>query len=103
MPSESDPSVKGITNSEAAPEEPASEPKPTAETSQENSAPAANTSGSLISDLGFRPEQNGFVFPNYGGEPGIQNLTPAELQRMFGDQACARMDGGACVLTPPGQ
>ena len=54
-------------------------------------------------DSGFRPEQHGFSFPNYGDEPGIVNLTSAEMQKMFGDKVCASLAGGACVLTPPAQ
>lgn len=62
-----------------------------------------SANGELVSDLGFRPEQNGFGFPNYGGESGIQNLTEQEVRRLFGDQVCARLDGDVCELTPPGQ
>ena len=56
----------------------------------------------LIADLGFRPETNGFSFKNYGNENGIQNLTPVDMQRMFGKQVCAT-EGEQCVLTPPAQ
>ena len=51
-------------------------------------------------DSGFRPEVDGFSFENYGGEDYIVNLTPVEMQRMFGDQACANQTNG-CTLTPP--
>ena len=57
----------------------------------------------MITDLGFRPELNGFSFENYGGEPSVQNLTAVEVRRLFGDQVCATLAGGRCVLTPPGQ
>jgi len=56
----------------------------------------------LIADLGFRPETNGFSFKNYGNENGIQNLTPVNMQRMFGKQVCAT-EGEQCVLTPPAE
>ncbi len=59
-------------------------------------APAAGAA-----DSGFRPERDGFGFENYGNDSVTYNLTPAELQRMFGDQVCAYMDGGECTLTPP--
>jgi len=36
---------------------------------------STNTSGVYVSDLGFRPDANGFGFPNYGGQ-GETNLTP---------------------------
>ncbi|HSJ54675.1 MAG TPA: hypothetical protein VLC52_13125, partial [Anaerolineae bacterium] len=51
-------------------------------------------------DSGFRPEMHGFGFENYGGEPGITNLTAAEVHRMYGDRVCASMAGGECILTP---
>src|SRR5215217_4378460 len=62
---------------------------------------AVETSGSYVADLGFRPDVNGFGFPNYGGQ-GETNLTPGDLQRMFGDTVCASTEGGECTLTPPG-
>jgi len=52
-------------------------------------------------DSGFRPTVNGFSFENYGNESVSSNLTPTELQRMFGDQVCASLSGGTCTLTPP--
>lgn len=52
-------------------------------------------------DSGFRPESDGFSFENYGNESVSANLTPAEIQRMFGDKVCASMASGECVLTPP--
>src|SRR4051812_42603105 len=33
-----------------------------------SSAGGADTSGSYVADLGFRPDANGFSFPNYGGQ-----------------------------------
>jgi len=59
-------------------------------------APAAGAA-----DSGFRPERDGFGFENYGNDSVSYNLTPAELQRMFGDQVCAYLDGDECTLTPP--
>src|SRR4051812_45196816 len=59
------------------------------------------TSGSYVADLGFRPDANGFGFPNYGGQ-GETNLTPNDLRRMFGHSACTSIEGGECTLTPPG-
>jgi hypothetical protein len=60
-----------------------------------------DTSGVYVSDLGFRPNANGFGFPNYGGQ-GETNLTPNDVRRMFGDRVCAAIEGDQCVLTPPG-
>ncbi len=65
-------------------------------------APAGtDTNGSYVADLGFRPDANGFGFPNYGGQ-GETNLKPNDVQRMFGDSACASIKEGQCELTPPG-
>lgn len=56
-----------------------------------------------INDSGFRPEVNGFSFPNYGDDPSIVDLTPVEMLRMFGDGVCASNAGGKCVLKFPAQ
>ncbi len=48
----------------------------------------------------FAPSTQGFKFQNYGNEDGIENLTPAEVKRMFGPEACADMEGETCLLTP---
>ena len=58
-------------------------------------------SQTYASDSGFRPPINGFSFFNYGNDEVSYNLTAAELRRMFGDQVCASLAGGACSLTPP--
>jgi hypothetical protein len=70
--------------------------------------PAAATTklqaqGNIVADLGFRPTSDGFPFANYGnndfGSP-VTNLTPAEMQRLFGDKVCASVKDGKCILTP---
>lgn len=63
--------------------------------------PVPTGSGEVAADLGFRPAGDGFSFPNYGNEVGPINLTPVEMQRMFGDAVCANTAGGDCTLTPP--
>jgi hypothetical protein len=50
--------------------------------------------------LDFSPWTHGFKFRNYGRKPGVENLGPAELRRMFGDVVCERIDTKGCVLTP---
>lgn len=55
----------------------------------------------LVADTGFRPEKDGFSFPNYGNEIKPTNLTPDEMRRMFGDRVVARVDGSRVILTPP--
>lgn len=72
------------------------EPSPTAEAA----GTPATAQGAMVADLGFRPEVNGFSFENYGGDTGRTNLEAADVQRMFGDVACASMAGGNCILTP---
>lgn len=57
------------------------------------------TSGTFLADLGFRPDATGFPFANYGAGSYI-NLTPAEVRRIFGDQACQSIQGDACTLQP---
>jgi len=54
--------------------------------------------GSLVADLGFRPQKDGFSFPNWGAAPDRSDLTPEDLRRMFGDQVCASVANG-CILT----
>jgi len=91
------------TEASAATEAPASTPTQAEGTPAEStpSAGSTDTSGRIVADLGFRPDANGFGFPNYGGQ-GETNLTPNDLQRMFGDTACVSIKAGQCVLTPPG-
>ena len=57
-------------------------------------------SGEVVATSGFDVDVNGFSFPNYGNENGVANLSPANVRALFGDQVCARVDGGNCVLTP---
>jgi hypothetical protein len=57
----------------------------------------------LVADLGFRPEVNGFSFPNYGTVPGRAKLTPAEVRRLFGDVVCVSVAGDHCTLIPEAQ
>lgn len=64
----------------------------------ESPAPADETAEAV--DTGFRPEENGFSFENYGDEIEVQNLTVEEMQRMFGDQVCTEFGAQTCVLTP---
>lgn len=73
-------------------------------------APAPNSSGGsasgagrMVADLGFRPNQDGFGFENYGGEyPREQSdLYVEDLIRMFGEQAvCAGYQNGECQVAP---
>ena len=88
-------------------EEPVAEESTSEQSSPASDAPAepasAGTPGEVVYDLGFRPEEHGFSFENYGDNLQVTNLTPVELRRMFGDQVCARIDGEECTLTPPAE
>ncbi len=78
---------------------PAAEPQP----ASPDSAPAAvEGAPGMVADLGFRPEVNGFQFENYG-KSDATNLTPAELQRIYGDAVCASQADDQCTLTPPAE
>lgn len=55
------------------------------------------------SDGGFRFvfKNHSFAFENYTNTPGIVNLTPVEIRRMFGDGVCAgSLTADSCELTP---
>ena len=66
--------------------------------------PARARLGRIVADLGFRPDQQGFPFENYGnrlpdGDPPT-NLTVDDLRRLFGDQVCLSTANGECELIP---
>lgn len=57
----------------------------------------------IIADTGFRPAVNGFKFENYTNSLNPVNLTPASMQRLFGNVVCATLENGVCLLTPPAE
>jgi hypothetical protein len=59
--------------------------------------------GELIADSGFRPERDGFAFENYGNDVEPENMTPAEVESLFGEQVCVSGTGAECQLIPPAQ
>lgn len=59
--------------------------------------------GQIVADNGFKPATDGFSFQNYGNDVGPQNLTPSQVQDLFGSQVCASGSGDTCQLTPPAQ
>ncbi|PJF42870.1 MAG: hypothetical protein CUN50_02425 [Candidatus Thermofonsia Clade 1 bacterium] len=66
--------------------------------------PSYAQNGELVADLGFRPEQDGFSFQNYGNENNPTNLTSVEMIRIFGaERVCAGAvkEDGSCKLTAP--
>jgi hypothetical protein len=56
--------------------------------------------GRIVADSGFRPQVDGFDFENYGNDAGPLNMTPANVDDLFGDQVCEIGSGSSCVLTP---
>jgi len=76
--------------------------EPAAQESGGGSLPESSP-GDVVFDFGFDPAQNGFSFPNYGDDLGATDLTAYEMRRLFGDAACARIDGDECTLTPPAE
>lgn len=99
--------------SDQAPEEQAplsdSAEVPAAEATASDQAGAPAPAGAV--DTGFRPQEHGFSYQNYGdtgqtpsGETfSVVNLTSIEMRRMFGEAVCAgpAESDGSCALTPP--
>jgi hypothetical protein len=56
--------------------------------------------GDIVADSGFRPDSDGFLFENYGNDVGPENLTPANVQDLFGDQVCLAGTEDDCTLIP---
>jgi hypothetical protein len=60
-----------------------------------------------LADDAFRPAPNGFTFQNYGDTlsdgSAPTNLTPADVETMFGPNVCADAQSGRCDLIPPAQ
>ncbi len=63
-------------------------------------ANAQQASGTVVADLGFRPDGNGFGFPNYGADTPVTNLTPDEMRRLLDDSVCAILKDNKCTLVP---
>ncbi|MCW2997025.1 MAG: hypothetical protein JWN65_574 [Solirubrobacterales bacterium] len=56
--------------------------------------------GAIVADSGFRPDVDGFSFENYGNDVEPQNMTPFEVEDIFGNQVCVRGTGEECQLSP---
>jgi hypothetical protein len=59
--------------------------------------------GEIVSDSGFRPETDGFLFENYGNDVEPVNLGPAQIEDLFGAQVCLSGSGDDCALIPAAQ
>jgi hypothetical protein len=61
----------------------------------------------VVADSGFRPGSNGFTFQNYGttltSGAVPTNLTPADVEAIFGNKVCADAAIGKCDLIPEAQ
>lgn len=58
-------------------------------------------SGTIVADSNFRPDANGYSFPNYGNEGNPQNLDVNGMQKIFGSAVCVGGGSGdGCTLTP---
>jgi hypothetical protein len=58
-------------------------------------------SGTIVAESGFRPDTNGYSFPNYGNENDPQNLDAAAMVKLFGAGVCVgEVQEGTCTLTP---
>lgn len=88
------------TNTPAATSSPQTTAAPLSNTAPQPSA-APPQPGKMVADLYFRPEKNGFSFENYSSAKKYQNLTPVEMQRMFGSGVCGSNANAKCILTPP--
>jgi hypothetical protein len=64
-------------------------------------SPTPQPSGGV--DTGFRPKPDGFQFENYTNQNNPVNLTPVEMQKLFGNAVCASLQNDECILTPPAQ
>jgi hypothetical protein len=64
-------------------------------------APSYRPTGRILANSGFRPQVNGFSFENSGNDAGPVNLTPQNVEDLFGPQVCAAGEGASCTLIPP--
>jgi len=91
-----------ISPQSAHPRQASSDPTPAPEDKPAGAVPDYVPTGPLVVDNGFRPRADGFSFENYGDTPS-HNLTPAVVQRIFGDRVCSSGTGESCVLIPPAE
>ena len=64
-------------------------------------APSYTPSGRIVADSGFRPDPDGFGFPNYS--TSHQELAAEQMVDLFGRDVCSSEEREACVLTPPAE
>jgi hypothetical protein len=67
----------------------------------QTTADGGQTGGGSDGGFVFIFKNHSFAFENYTNTPGIVNLTPVEVRRMFGDSVCAgSLTADSCELTP---
>lgn len=64
-------------------------------------AGARGVGATRVAGIRFSPATGGFAFPNYGNTAGIMNLTPVQMQQLFGPVVCTSGTGASCLLSPP--
>lgn len=64
------------------------------------SAAESAATSSYDHDLGFRPDRDGFSFPNYGSDAAADGLTEVEVRELLGDSAVCEDGTGdaACAV-----
>jgi hypothetical protein len=80
---------------------------PGAQPAGDSAAATVPVTGGIVADSGFRPDDHGFVFENYGDRlrdgSTPTNMTAADMRLMFGDGVCADAAVGRCDLVPGAQ
>ena len=73
-------------------------------TAEPNYDPVDPASGRLIASTGFDVHRDGFSFDNWGPADDMhrRSLTPSAMRSLFGDDVCARIVDGECVLGATG-
>lgn len=73
-------------------------------TAEPNYDPVDPASGRLIATTGFDVQRDGFSFDNWGPADDLhrRSLTPSAMRSLYGDDICARIVNGECVLSATG-
>ncbi len=87
------PFVAGCSSSTAA--------APLTSTADADQTATKVAAGNTIASSSFDVKRDGFSFPNYDNSAAPINMTPASMQKLFGDEVCARINADGCTLTAP--
>jgi hypothetical protein len=69
----------------------------------ESSNPQVSSARIIAALEGYDVRVHGFAFENYGNEKNYWQLTPTEVERMFGERVCLSKINDECILTPLGE